>query len=116
MNVNFSKEAMDMSRLPFFFIVTLHEKLFGTHIWLGTVGWFGMLITGFSYKMLPMFYLSHHYPTRLQRVVTILWNSGTILGAITFLFSGGSFWFVWSTLLLITLALIFYLWEPRWNP
>ncbi|WP_110945225.1 heme-copper oxidase family protein [Paenibacillus phocaensis] len=63
-----------------------HENLFGTHIWLGTLGWFGLLITGFSYKLLPMFYLSHDYPTRLEDVVLALWNAGVVLGAASFLF------------------------------
>src|SRR5690606_7245031 len=43
-----------------------HDRLLGTHIWLGFIGWFGMLITGFSYKMLPMFYLSHGHSSKLE--------------------------------------------------
>lgn len=85
----------------------LHERLFGAHIWLGTIGWFGLLITGFSYKMLPMFYLSHNYPTRLQKVTLLLWNSGVLAGAASFLLGGG-FWSIWCALLLITLAVIVY--------
>jgi len=85
----------------------LHQRLFGTHIWLGTVGWFGLIITGFSYKMLPMFYLAHHYPTAPQKVVTALWNAGVIVGAVSFLLDG-SVWTKWSALLLITIAIVVY--------
>ncbi|MCK8488460.1 cbb3-type cytochrome c oxidase subunit I [Paenibacillus sp. MBLB2552] len=85
----------------------LHENLFGTHIWLGTLGWFGLLITGFSYKLLPMFYLSHDYPTRLEYVVLGLWNAGVLLGATSFLF-GLSAGYKVAALLLIVLAVLCY--------
>ena len=84
-----------------------HESLFGAHIWMGTIGWFGMLILGFSYKMLPMFYLSHQYPIRLQKVTLIIWNLGVLTGAASFFFGEG-FWGMWSALLLITIALATY--------
>nr|WP_144919417.1 hypothetical protein [Paenibacillus bovis] len=84
-----------------------HENLFRSHIWLGTVGWFGLLITGFSYKMLPMFYLSHQYPTNLQTVTLILWNSAVVLGAINFLIDGG-FWISWLALFILTAAIVVY--------
>ena len=86
---------------------TLHERLFGAHIWLGTLGWFGMLITGFSYKMLPMFYLAHGFPTRMQYTTLSLWNLGVLTGAASFLFEW-DFWTEWIALLLITLATITY--------
>jgi len=85
----------------------MHNRLFGAHIWLGTVGWFGLLITGFSYKLLPMFYLSHHYPTGLQKVVPVLWNAGTIAGAASFLLDGSS-WSLLSALLLVAAAVVVY--------
>lgn len=66
----------------------VHEQLFGAHIWFGAIGWFGLLITGFSYKMLPMFYLSHAFPTSLQTSVLLLWNAGVWVGACSFLFDG----------------------------
>ncbi|WP_339273104.1 hypothetical protein MKY59_18820 [Paenibacillus sp. FSL W8-0426] len=85
----------------------LHERLFGAHIWMGTLGWFGMLITGFSYKMLPMFYLSHHYPARLQHAVLYLWNAAVILGAAAFL-TGIQGLMLWCALLLLAAALVCY--------
>ncbi len=83
----------------------LHENLFGTHIWLGTLGWFGLLITGFSYKLLPMFYLSHDYPTRLEYVVLGSWNAGVLLGATSFLFGLPTGYKV-AALMLIVLAVL----------
>lgn len=85
----------------------LHENLFGTHIWLGTLGWFGLLITGFSYKLLPMFYLSHDYPIRLEYVVLALWNAGVLLGATSFLFGLPTGYKV-AALLLIVSAVLCY--------
>ncbi|WP_372630002.1 hypothetical protein [Cohnella sp.] len=76
-----------------------HDNLFGAHIWLGTIGWFGLLITGFSYKMLPMFYLSHDYPIKLQSAVLILWNASAAIGALAFLAD----WDVWALQLAIAL-------------
>ncbi|WP_027084653.1 hypothetical protein [Cohnella panacarvi] len=84
-----------------------HENLFGAHIWMGTVGWFGLLITGFSYKMLPMFYLAHDYPTKPQSVVLLLWNSAAVVGALSFL-AGGDGWFTWFALLLLAAAVVVY--------
>jgi len=85
----------------------LHENLFGAHIWMGTVGWFGLLITGFSYKMLPMFYLAHDYPTKPQSAVFLLWNAAVVVGAVSFL-AGGSDWFTWLALLLLAVAVVVY--------
>lgn len=84
-----------------------HENLFGAHIWMGTVGWFGLLITGFSYKMLPMFYLAHDYPTRPQSAVLLLWNAAVAVGALSFL-ADFSFWFTWFALLLLAAAVVVY--------
>ncbi|MCM3699004.1 hypothetical protein [Paenibacillus macerans] len=85
----------------------LHARLFGAHIWLGTLGWFGLLITGFSYKLLPMFYLAHDYPVKLQKIVLSLWNAGVLVGASSFLFGSGMGLKV-AALLLIALAVVVY--------
>ncbi|MFC4597999.1 hypothetical protein [Cohnella hongkongensis] len=84
-----------------------HDNLFGAHIWLGTIGWFGLLITGFSYKMLPMFYLAHDYPTKLQSAVTLLWNAAVWIGALAFL-ADWSIWAIQSALLLLAAAAVLY--------
>ncbi|WP_426446191.1 hypothetical protein ACP26L_21385 [Paenibacillus sp. S-38] len=63
----------------------VHERLLHAHIWLGITGWFGLLITGFSFKMLPMFYLSHGFPEKSPRWIVRLWNAGVLAGAFLFL-------------------------------
>jgi len=87
--------------------IDYHENLFGAHIWLGTIGWFGLLITGFSYKMLPMFYLSHDYSTKPQTAILLLWNAAVIVGALSFLLGSG-FWMKWIALLLLAAAIVVY--------
>lgn len=87
--------------------VDYHDNLFGAHIWLGTIGWFGLLITGFSYKMLPMFYLAHDYPTKLQSIVFILWNAAVVAGVFSFLLDG-NFWSKWAAFLLLVAAVVVY--------
>lgn len=84
-----------------------HEPLFYSHIWMGTVGWFGLLITGFSYKMLPMFYLAHGIPDRLPRIITWLWNAAVLAGVALFLAGFLTFGFGVS-LGLLTLAVYAY--------
>jgi len=84
-----------------------HDNLFGAHIWMGTIGWFGLLITGFSYKMLPMFYLAHNYSTKPQTIILLLWNAAVIVGAATFL-ADGSTWLIWFALLILTAAAAVY--------
>ncbi|MHA0857327.1 hypothetical protein [Paenibacillus sp. CMAA1364] len=84
-----------------------HEQLLGAHICFAAIGWFGLLITGFSYKMLPMFYLSHGHPEILQKLVISLWNAGVLVGATSFLLNGPG-WLKWTSLLLVVLALITY--------
>ncbi|MEQ6375467.1 hypothetical protein RZN25_01280 [Bacillaceae bacterium S4-13-56] len=41
-----------------------HEPLFYSHLLFGITGWFTLLIFGFSYKMVPMFSLSHGFKQR----------------------------------------------------
>jgi hypothetical protein len=84
-----------------------HEQLFGAHIWLGTIGWFGLLITGFSYKMLPMFYLAHGHPVYFEKITVIFWNVGVVVGAGSFLMNS-TLWVKGLGLLFIVAALIAY--------
>lgn len=78
-----------------------HDGLLGAHIWFGAAGWFGQLIIGFSYKMLPMFYLAHGHPTRLEMRVILLWNAAVWTGALGFLLGAP----VWIELLALTVLL-----------
>jgi len=66
-----------------------------------------LLITGFSYKMLPMFYLAHGIPDRLPRIITWLWNAAVLAGVALFLAGFPTFGFGVS-LGLLTLAVYAY--------
>lgn len=97
-----------------------HDQLLGAHIWLGTVGWFGLLITGFSYKMLPMFYLAHDYPEKLQRVIFYVWNGAVLTGVAGFL--SDAYTIKAAALVFLTAALVLYnlhiqqIWKARHKP
>ncbi|OGX61522.1 MAG: hypothetical protein A2189_06490 [Paenibacillus sp. RIFOXYA1_FULL_44_5] len=88
----------------FDFMGDVHDLMLRSHIWLGAVGWLGLLITGISYKLLPMFYLSHGFSTSLQKTTLILWNAGVLAGSILLLCGGP----LWPGFLLIDLAIIAY--------
>jgi hypothetical protein len=62
-----------------------YQAIFKTHILLGTVGWFSLLIFGFSYKMVPMFSLSHGYSMKPAPFVFAIYAAGIILLIFSFL-------------------------------
>lgn len=84
-----------------------HDQLLGAHLWFGAVGWFGFLITGFSYKLFPMFYLSHGHPEKLQRRVMGFLFAGVWTGVISFLFNAPA-WSHWIALLCTAAAFGIY--------
>lgn len=84
-----------------------HQHLFGAHIWFGVAGWFGLLITGYSYKLLPMFVLAHDFPTELQKYVLFFWNLGVIGGSLAFL-AGLPDLIKWLGALSIAIAAVLY--------
>lgn len=68
----------------FSFLGNIHNGLLVAHLWVGLVGWFLFLIVGYSFKMLPMFYLAHGQNESWQRWILIslhlsIWIS--IIGA-----------------------------------
>lgn len=44
--------------------IARYHAIFGTHLWLGLGGWLSGLILAYSFKLLPMFYVSRKKPTR----------------------------------------------------
>lgn len=52
------------------------SQLLATHIVLAAGGFFGFIILGFSYKLLPMFTLSHGYSTARQNYTQVLLHLG----------------------------------------
>jgi hypothetical protein len=66
-----------------------YQAIFKTHLLMGINGWFTLLIFGFSYKMVPMFSLSHGFPMVQARYVYGFYISGLIMSLISF-YSGNS--------------------------
>ncbi|WML45056.1 hypothetical protein [Neobacillus sp. PS3-40] len=64
-----------------------YQEIFKTHLLLGITGWFTLLIFGFSYKMVPMFSLSHGFPMIQARYVYGIYISGLVITLIS-IFSG----------------------------
>ncbi len=56
-----------------------YPVLFKSHLLLGMAGWFTLLIFGFSYKMAPMFSLSHGFEMKLAKYVYGFYASGLVL-------------------------------------
>ncbi len=61
-----------------------YQSIFKSHLLMGITGWFTLLIFGFSYKMVPMFALSHGFPMVQARYVYGLYVSGLVLTLVSF--------------------------------
>ncbi|HYK74814.1 MAG TPA: hypothetical protein VEV44_17095 [Pseudoneobacillus sp.] len=61
-----------------------YHPIFRTHLLFGVGGWFTLLIFGFSYKMVPMFSLSHGYSMGLAKYVYFAYVSGLLLTVLAF--------------------------------
>ncbi|MEK5065073.1 hypothetical protein [Cytobacillus sp. FSL R5-0596] len=71
------------------FISSHYQAVFKSHILLGTAGWFTLLIFGFSYKMVPMFSLSHGYSMKPAKYVFMVYAAGLAAAVISF-FTGNN--------------------------
>lgn len=89
--------AMNMNHL---INLNNHIALLKSHILFGITGWFTLLIFGFSYKMVPMFSLSHGFSMKLSPFVYIVYVTGLLAIAISFFLEN-------SVLLNIGIALLF---------
>lgn len=67
-----------------------YQAIFKSHLLMGVTGWFTLLIFGFSYKMAPMFSLSHGFPMVHARYVYGLYMSGLVITLLSF-FSDNSY-------------------------
>jgi hypothetical protein len=56
-----------------------HHMILNSHIVLGVAGWFSLLIFGFSYKLVPMFSLSHGFSMKWAKPAFITYISGLIV-------------------------------------
>ncbi|MGG3562547.1 hypothetical protein ABES03_13215 [Neobacillus rhizosphaerae] len=61
-----------------------YQSIFKSHLLMGVTGWFTLLIFGFSYKMVPMFSLSHGFPMIQARFVYGLYTGGLVTLLISF--------------------------------
>ncbi|MDR6998122.1 hypothetical protein [Neobacillus niacini] len=62
-----------------------YQAIFKSHLLMGVTGWFTLLIFGFSYKMVPMFSLSHGFPMVQARYVYGFYAAGLLVTLIAFL-------------------------------
>jgi len=74
--------------------------IFKSHLLLGTTGWFTLLIFGFSYKMVPMFSLSHGFTMKPANYVYPVYVIGLLTAIVSFFIES-------NTLLTIALLLMF---------
>ncbi|MHC0035748.1 hypothetical protein [Pseudoneobacillus sp. C159] len=66
------------------FLAEHYTAIFKSHLLFGIGGWFTLLIFGFSYKMVPMFSLSHGYSMKLAKYVFIAYLTGMITTTLSF--------------------------------
>src|SRR5699024_6493545 len=87
--------------------ISSHGTILSTHITLGVAGWFTLLIFGFSYKLVPMFSLSHGYSMKwakpafmtyivgLAILISSFWLDAALIATIGwFVLMTGFFFFV----------------------
>ncbi|EKN69552.1 hypothetical protein BABA_09006 [Neobacillus bataviensis LMG 21833] len=61
-----------------------YQPIFKSHLLMGVTGWFTLLIFGFSYKMVPMFSLSHGFPMVQAKYVYGFYVTGLVATLISF--------------------------------
>lgn len=66
------------------FAAEYYHSIFKAHLLMGITGWFTLLIFGFSYKMVPMFSLSHGFPMVQAKYVYVFYLSGLVVSLISF--------------------------------
>lgn len=83
--------------------------IFQSHLLLGIAGWFTLLIFGFSYKMVPMFSLSHGYSMKPAKYVFAVYAGGLVLTIIAFF--GGQKQLVTAGLLMLSAGFTLFAWH-----
>ncbi|HAQ07386.1 MAG TPA: hypothetical protein DCR24_07650 [Bacillus bacterium] len=88
-----------------------YQVIFKSHILLGTAGWFTLLIFGFSYKMVPMFSLSHGYSMKPAAYIFTIYITGILSVLLSFVYesklllTGGTF--------LLFVGFLFFTWHIK---
>ncbi|WP_453990499.1 hypothetical protein [Bacillus nitroreducens] len=85
-----------------------HLVVLKSHILLGVAGWFTFLIFGFSYKMIPMFSLSHGFSMKPAKWIFIVYAIGLIVTIFSFITEKNLFLQVGMSLLFAGFALFSY--------
>lgn len=89
----------------------IYQSVFKTHLLMGITGWFTLLIFGFSYKMVPMFSLSHGFPMVQSRFVFGFYLTGLIGSFLAFL--TGSDWLLKIGFFFLFLGFSTFSWHVR---
>ncbi|GMU85747.1 MAG: hypothetical protein AMXMBFR48_09890 [Ignavibacteriales bacterium] len=84
-----------------------HLRYLNLHAHLGFAGWITFVVMGVSYKLIPMFTLSHNYPAKLEAPVFWCMNAGLIGITITGHLEKNPLFYISS--LLIASAVIMFL-------
>lgn len=94
-----------------------HLPLLYTHITLGIGAWFSLLIIGFSYKLVPMFTLSHGYSMRMSVPIFILSVGGLTLFILSYFTQAQVLFFcgalVFSPAFILFGLHIYQIWQRR---
>ncbi|WP_070119795.1 hypothetical protein [Bacillus marinisedimentorum] len=85
-----------------------HEALLKTHILFGINGWFTLLIFGFSYKMVPMFSLSHGFTMKWSKYVYSFYMAGLAVLTASYFLSSKSLMQAGAVLLLAGFSFFLY--------
>ncbi|SHG22834.1 hypothetical protein SAMN05216225_102134 [Ornithinibacillus halophilus] len=69
--------------------INQHNTILATHVLLGVAGWFTLLIFGFSYKLVPMFSLSHGFSMKWAKPAFVTYVVGLISLILSFWLNNG---------------------------
>src|SRR5690625_158044 len=81
------------------------QTILYSHISFGVAGWFTLLIFGFSYKLVPMFSLSHGFSMKWAKLAFIMYVNGLIFFIFSFWINKGLIQAIGALFLLIGFSL-----------
>ena len=91
-----------------------HREMFGSHLWFGIGGWLSGLILVYSFKLLPMFYVSRKKLTSLSYWIVGMYHLGVWLQSFSLWSGSGRIADVASFLILIAFGwFIVHIFEVR---
>src|SRR5690625_4093303 len=64
--------------------ITMHQSILFSHIAFGITGWFTLIIFGFSYKLVPMFSLSHGFSKKGAKPAFFIYITGLLILILSF--------------------------------